>query len=105
MRTKAETNTYHMTALAVLRVHNAEATPQGSSYDYKVNTAAGELLIQVGDDGCVCTRFTDVEKAKNLNLGDRLNPYSGKWNWMGGLNHDEDLSDLLMFSEALKKIT
>lgn len=104
-RTKAEVNAYHMTALAVLRVHNAESADKDSAYEHTVKTTAGELRVSIGDDCCICTRFTDLDKAKKLGLGDRLNPYSGKWNWMGGLTHDEDLSDLLRFSEALRKIT
>lgn len=73
-------------------------------YTHIVPTKAGVLLVSISDDCSVCTRFKDVEAAKTLNLGDRLNPFSGKWNWMGGFNHEGDMLDLAYFQQALRKI-
>lgn len=104
-RTKKQVNTYHLAAMAILNSHGAVAENRASSYDYTIKTTAGELRLSVHEDCSVCTRFVNVEKAKTLGLGDNLNPHSGKWNWMGGLTHDEDMADLLLFSAALRKIT
>lgn len=55
----------------------------GGSYDLKISTIAGDLLISMHGDW-VATRFVDVERAKNYLRHDfgsgELNPYSGKWN-------------------------
>lgn len=37
-------------------------------------------------------------------MGDRLNIHSGKWNWMGGMDHQGDMLDLAYFQQALRKI-
>lgn len=58
--------------------------------DYYLNldTPLGPLRIRVHENWIHC-RWQDVEKAKKY-LGDahysRLNPYSGKWNW---IYHDD----------------
>lgn len=57
-------------------------------YPYSLQTHAGELRISIDGDSLMC-RFEDVPKAKEelysslYGLDDRLNPYSGKWNWHG----------------------
>jgi len=56
--------------------------------EVEVPTRAGALSVTVLDNW-VATRFLDVDAARTLGLGDRLNPYSGKWNW-----HPGELSDL-----------
>lgn len=53
--------------------------------EYQLNTNIGILSIGI-KDGWIACRFEDVEKAKGANLGDRLNPFSGKWNWHEGIN-------------------
>jgi hypothetical protein len=55
-------------------------------YQYKIKTKAGELLVSTNDDtGAVFCRFSDPTAAKNTLNGygalQRLNPYSGKWNF------------------------
>lgn len=102
-RTKKEVATYREFATSVVENAGAVAT-DNDSYGYTLQTKAGPLLISIGDDCCVCTRFEDVEKAKTLGLGDRLNPHSGKWNWMGGFDHLGDMEDLAQFSRALRKL-
>jgi hypothetical protein len=51
--------------------------------EYQLNTNIGILSINI-QDGWIACRFEDVGKAKGANLGDRLNPFSGKWNWHEG---------------------
>lgn len=57
-------------------------------YPYSLQTHAGELRISIDGDSLMC-RFEDVPKAKEelysslYGLDDRLNPFSGKWNWHG----------------------
>jgi len=56
---------------------------------YKLDTIAGELFIfletpQASKIFSICTRFEDEKKAKVYLLHgtfNRLNPYSGKWNF------------------------
>lgn len=74
------------------------------AYPYTIATKVGQLKVSLGKDCCVCTRFEDVEAARGLDLGDRLNPHSGKWNWMGGNDHQGDMLDLAYFQQALRKI-
>lgn len=74
------------------------------SYTHIVPTKAGVLFVSVGDDCCICTRFKEVDSALTLNLGQRLNIHSGKWNWMGGADHQGDMLDLAYFQQALRKI-
>lgn len=50
---------------------------------FQLDTNIGILSIRIRD-GWIACRFEDVEKAKGANLGDRLNPFSGKWNWHEG---------------------
>lgn len=66
------------------RVGAVPAKP-GALYAYTVVTRLGPLRIHPGDNLIAC-RFDDV-KAAQVYFGvtrigqDRLNPYSGKWNW------------------------
>ncbi|MNF89955.1 hypothetical protein D3C84_725050 [compost metagenome] len=104
-RTKKEITVYRRAALAVLRVCGAQLADH--HYAYQLDTTAGLLRLSI-DDGCVCTRFEDVEQAKaqlpHRLMHDRLNPCSGKWNWMGGHTHDEDIADLAHFQHELRRL-
>lgn len=103
-RTKWEISTYNAAATKAVVAMGGRIMPSDSSYGFKVPTKAGKLLVSIGDDCCICTRFVDVEAAKELGLGDRLNEFSGKWNWMGGMDHQGDMLDLAYFQQALRKI-
>lgn len=103
-RTKKERATYNAEATKIVVALGGSIMPSGSSYNLQVPTKAGKLLVSIGDDCCVCTRFESPEAALDLGLGDRLNVHSGKWNWMGGHDHAQDLSDLAHFHAALRKI-
>lgn len=103
-RKNSEKVLYRNTALKILTDFGAVYMPEQDVYRYSVMTKAGVLLVSVGDDFCVCTKFTDIESAKTLGLGDRLNPHSGKWNWMGGTDHNGDMYDLAQFQQALRRI-
>ena len=69
-----------------------------SNYKYSLNTKAGELLItthdaEKSDIFSVYCRFENPDRAKEVLSkweNDRLNPYSGKWNY-----HQRDASYLL----------
>lgn len=108
-RTKREVQAYLAAAQKALlnmpyTIQRPKDVVHMSSYEWCTLTKGGDLWISVGDDCCICTRFEDVERAKKLGLGDRLNPHSGKWNWMGGSDHEGDLLDLAYFQQALRKI-
>lgn len=103
-RTKWEISTYNAAATKAVVAMGGRIMPSDSSYGFKVPTKAGTLLVSIGDDCCVCCRFDDVPAAKGLSLGDRLNEFSGKWNWMGGMDHQGDMLDLAYFQQALRKI-
>lgn len=103
-RKHKEITAYNAGVGTILDRFNAVYNPDESSYPYTIITKAGPLKVSLGDDCCVCTRFEDVEAAKALDLGDRLNPHSGKWNWMGGDSHQADMLDLAHFQQELRKI-
>lgn len=65
----------------VLGMGATDAPPNLSQY--QLNTNIGILWISI-QDGWIACCFEDVEKAKSANLGDRLNRFSGKWNWHEG---------------------
>ena len=104
-RTKQQTENYQRTAVNFLFSVKAQGDLFSSTaYEWSITTKAGLLQISVGDDCCICTRFDNVEAAKALGLGDKLNPHSGKWNWMGGNDHAGDMADLDAFRTALVAI-
>ena len=52
-----------------------------SMYPYMIPTRAGALLVHLDGDNLFC-RFVDPTAAnKLLTYRNRLNPYSGKWNF------------------------
>lgn len=101
-RTFKQKTTYGGAARDVLDRFNAVYTGR-EPRPYTVETKAGPLMVSI-EDGCICTRFENIDAAKELGLGDRLNPFSGKWNWMGGMDHQGDMLDLANFQHALRKI-
>lgn len=98
-----ETAAYGAAAGGIMDRFNAVYTAD-QPYPYTVATKAGDLLVSIGDDCCICTRFVDIKAAKELGLGEKLNEFSGKWNWMGGETHQADMLDLAAFQHALRKI-
>lgn len=102
-RKMKETTAYGAAAVGIMDRFNAVYTAD-QPYPYTVATKAGKLLVSIGDDCCICTRFVDIKAAKELELGERLNEFSGKWNWMGGETHQADMLDLAAFQHALRKI-
>jgi len=100
-RTQREISLYQTAALQILKDACATDNVEGDNYPFRVLTKVGPLLVDVGDDCCVCTRFQNLHDAKQMGLGDRLNPFSGKWNWMGGNDHAGDIADLFEFGRAL----
>lgn len=102
-RKMKEKTAYGAAAGGIMDRFNAVYTAD-ASYPYTVATKAGDLLVSIGDDCCICTRFVDIKAAIELDLGDRLNDKSGKWNWMGGDTHQGDMLDLAAFQHALRKI-
>lgn len=57
---------------------------KGELYKWRIETNAGPLEIDFMCDNepWIACRFIDVDKAKRrFYIGQRLNPYSGKWNW------------------------
>lgn len=77
---------FKTTIIAYLESVGAERDPaEPLSYPFKLLTKAGLLRICVTDDDCIDCRFMDVENAKAFlphKHNDRLNGYSGKWNFM-----------------------
>ena len=81
-RKMKETTAYGAAASGIMDRFNAVYTAD-ASYPYTVATKAGDLLVSIGSDCCICTRFVDIKAAKELGLGEKLNEFSGKWNWHG----------------------
>lgn len=100
-RTKKQAKAYHATALGILR--GAGAQLSDTHHPYQLETTAGTLRVSVYGS-YVCTRFDDVARAKALLPTGRLNPFSGKWNWMGGMTHEGDLIDLAQFQQELRHL-
>lgn len=104
-RTQKQEQEYQAAALAILRQFGAQLSE--AAYEYTIETQAGVLWVSVRN-GCVFTRFDDVARAKALlshhPMHDRLNPHSGKWNWMGGFDHAGDMLDLEQFQNALRPL-
>lgn len=66
----------------VARLMGATDAPPELS-QFKLETTLGTLWIAVKGDKIACC-FEDAKRAKTADLGRRLNPYSGKWNWHEG---------------------
>lgn len=103
-RTDREILAYREAACTAIEKLGGQILLGFDPYTHTVPTKAGVLRISIGDDCCICTRFDNSEAARELALGDRLNPHSGKWNWMGGMDHQGDMVDMAYFQQALRKI-
>lgn len=104
-RTKQQAATYRTAALGILRNFGAQLNEDDHRM-YVLATRLGPLRISIWDSMIPC-RFDDVPLAKSeLSSGyhDRLNPFSGKWNWNGGLTHEEDMVDLAYFQQTLRRL-
>lgn len=103
-RNRKERAAYNAAATKIVVAMGGRISPSGDTYNLQIRTKAGLLLVSIDEDCCVCCRFEQVILARGLDLGDRFNPYSGKWNWMGGMDHQGDMLDLANFQHALRKI-
>lgn len=103
-RNRKECAAYNAAATRIVVGLGGRISPSSDTYNLQIDTKAGLLRVSIDSDCCICTRFEDVEAAKELDLGDRLNEFSGKWNWMGGMDHQGDMLDLANFQHALRKI-
>jgi len=102
-----QTEEYRLRVWEALATAGATENEDGSSYQYSVETKYGTLLVSI-DDSCTCCRFEGVQSAKAGLAGiypELLNPFSGKWNWMGGLDHTGDMKDAASFSKMLLWMT
>lgn len=90
MATKKQQSNFKKAAVKYLLSINAEPIQSQTSFEwYKVDTICGVLKIgleqpQQGEIFSIYCRFEDTLKAKEFlpyKMDDRLNPYSGKWNW------------------------
>lgn len=63
-----------------------------------ISTKAGPLAVNIYDDWLACRFEDDMEKVKEIVLDNRLNKFSGKWNW-----HFFEFSDVPVKSKYSKK--
>lgn len=100
--TKKQAEHFHKCASERLLRLGFKPTPDGDR-EFSLDTPLGPLGATPYDDWIAC-QFKDVAKAKqHLPHGhaDRLNPYSGKWNWHGdGLDADGYATEMLNKFEA-----
>lgn len=105
-RTKAQKAKYRNAALGILRRFGGQLDTS-ERHMYVIDTTAGPLQLSIWDS-MIVTRFVDLQRAKaalpHQFMHDRLNPFSGKWNWDGGLIHEQDMVDLAFFQQALRQL-
>jgi len=102
-RTKQQAKAYRTAALGILRGFGAQVDATERRM-YQIETRLGILHIDVWDDMLPCV-FAEVKRAAaELGNGTRINPFSGKWNFDGGLSHEEDLADLAQFQNELRRL-
>lgn len=102
-RTKPQKEAYRQTALGILRTFGAQVDPTERRM-YQIETRLGTLRISVWDDMLPCL-FDEVKRASaELGGGTRINPFSGKWNFDGGLDHEGDMQDLAQFQHELRRL-
>lgn len=84
----------------------AEDVKAGEHARFIVQTRAGELKIHLYGDLIAC-RFANVEAAKKAlprkSSSDRLNPYTGKWNFEFG-NHIDPYVSASEFIHELRNL-
>lgn len=66
----------------IVRQMGAKDAPENLS-QFQLDTRYGILWISVREGWIACC-FEEPNRAKEANLGERLNHYSGKWNWHEG---------------------
>jgi hypothetical protein len=93
--TKKQSAEYMKSALEILRSFGFQQD-ETSGHEYSADTIAGKLHVTIYPDWTAC-RFDDVKKAVEVTQGDRINPHSGKWNWM-------ELTDLPYFQAELRRL-
>lgn len=105
MRKAKEKQVYRNAALAILRDAGAQLVDDSSSHMYQVETIVGPMKISVWDS-CTLCRFDDLDRAKaHFGPSDsKLNQFSGKWNFNGGMTHASDMQDLEYFKQQLTKL-
>jgi hypothetical protein len=95
--TKKESAAFCRDALKILEPLGVRQPEE--AYDvphFLIETTAGELSVRIYEDWLAC-RFDDVARAKKIAPWGSLNPFSGKWNWMG-------LDTLPAFEQAISRI-
>lgn len=70
---------------------------------YDIETNLGILVVTPHDNWIAC-HFKDVEKAKQHISDDRLNKFSGKWNWHSHEFYSPYISDKKTYSKQEKEI-
>jgi hypothetical protein len=70
---------------------------------YDIETSLGTLVVTPYDNWIAC-HFKDVEKAKQHLSGDRLNKFSGKWNWHSHEFYSPYIGDKKTYSKQEKEI-
>jgi len=80
--TKKQAEAFGKEVLAAFARLGIKLANDGAMYPYTVETTAGKLDLNIHDDWIAC-RFDDVACAKKVVGAGCLNPFSGKWNWMG----------------------
>jgi len=88
-------------------------TPSLMPGGFNIQTKVGTLWIEV-QNGSECpwiaARFEDIEAAKKHfgvvdgDFNSRLNPYSGKWNWMNTTKGSLIISYTSMINELVSEI-
>ena len=68
-----------------------------SANEWNFRSIAGELYIKLIDNDFVHMKFKDVKRANEMVIWkERLNPYSGKYNfhWLKKTNYDYKIAEL-----------
>lgn len=79
MPTAKQSKDIEKKVIAIITERGAVATT-AHHYPYELNTSLGLLRISI-DEGAIFCRFEDVARAKEGISDERLNRFSGKWNW------------------------
>lgn len=76
---------------------------KAEGFKYHIETCIGTLVVTPYDNWIAC-HFKDVEKAKQHISDDRLNKFSGKWNWHSHEFYSPYISDKKTYSKQEKEI-
>ncbi|MFK4131997.1 hypothetical protein ACI2KR_06835 [Pseudomonas luteola] len=77
---KAQIGRFKEKALDILMSIGAEETEHSNRFI--LVTYAGDLDVQINQDW-LCCQFRDVESARDIVGGERLNAQTGRWDWKG----------------------